>query len=67
LRSARGTLKPGQRLTQDGVAKQQLNVSRLAINNALPVLKTQGFVREASRGLSVAPLDPKLFEAIYVY
>jgi hypothetical protein len=35
-------------------------------NNALLVLKTQGFVREAGRGLSVAPLDPKLFEVIYV-
>jgi hypothetical protein len=30
------------------------------------VLKTQGFVREAGRGLSVVPLDPKLFEVIYV-
>ncbi|HTD17655.1 MAG TPA: hypothetical protein VK673_20890 [Chthoniobacterales bacterium] len=31
------------------------------------VLKTRAFVREAGRGLLVVPLDPKLFEAIYVY
>ncbi|HET7849258.1 MAG TPA: GntR family transcriptional regulator [Pseudolabrys sp.] len=62
-----GTLKPGERLTQDAVA-QRLNVSRQPIHNALRVLKAQGFVREAGRrGLSVAPLDPKLFEAIYQF
>lgn len=60
-----GTLKPGERLTQDDVA-QRLNVSRQPIHNALAVLKAQGFVQEAGRrGLSVAPIDPKLFEAIY--
>jgi DNA-binding GntR family transcriptional regulator len=62
-----GTLKPGERLTQDSVA-QRLNVSRQPIHNALLVLKAQGFVREAGRrGLAVAPLDPKLFEAIYQF
>src|SRR6185312_8511528 len=62
-----GTLKPGERLTQDSVAKR-LNVSRQPVNNALLVLKTQGFVRDAGRrGLAVAPLDPKLFEAIYQF
>jgi DNA-binding GntR family transcriptional regulator len=62
-----GTLKPDERLTQDGVA-QKLNVSRQPIHNALLVLKAQGFVREAGRrGLSVAPLDPKLFDAIYQF
>jgi DNA-binding GntR family transcriptional regulator len=62
-----GTLKPGERLTQDSVAKR-LNVSRQPVNNALLVLKAQGFVREAGRrGLAVAPLDPKLFEAIYQF
>jgi DNA-binding GntR family transcriptional regulator len=62
-----GTLKPGERLTQESVA-QRLNVSRQPIHNALLVLKAQGFVREAGRrGLSVAPLDPKLFEAIYQF
>src|SRR5690349_12070400 len=62
-----GTLKPGERLTQDSVAKR-LNVSRQPVNNALLVLKAQGFVRDAGRrGLAVAPLDPKLFEAIYQF
>lgn len=62
-----GTLKPGERLTQESVA-QRLNVSRQPIHNALLVLKAQGFVREfGRRGLAVAPLDPKLFEAIYQF
>lgn len=60
-----GTFKPGERLTQESVARR-LNVSRQPIHNALLVLKAQGFVREVGRrGLAVAPLDPKLFEAIY--
>jgi DNA-binding GntR family transcriptional regulator len=62
-----GTLKPDERLTQDGVA-QRLNVSRQPIHNALLVLKAQGFVREAGRrGLSVASLDAKLFDSIYQF
>jgi DNA-binding GntR family transcriptional regulator len=62
-----GTLKPGERLTQESVA-ERLNVSRQPIHNALLVLKAQGFVREAGRrGVSVVPLDPKLFEAIYQF
>jgi len=62
-----GTLKPGERLTQADVA-ERLNVSRQPIHNALLVLKSQGFVRETGRrGLSVAPLDPALFEAIYQF
>ena len=62
-----GTLRPGERLTQDSVARR-LNVSRQPVNNALLVLKAHGFVRDAGRrGLAVAPLDPKLFEAIYQF
>jgi DNA-binding GntR family transcriptional regulator len=62
-----GTLKPDERLTQNAVARR-LNVSRQPIHNALLVLKAQGFVREAGRrGLSVAPLDPRLFAAIYEF
>ncbi len=62
-----GTLRPGERLTQETVA-QRLNVSRQPIHNALVVLKAQGFVRETGRrGLAVAPLDPKLFAAIYEF
>jgi DNA-binding GntR family transcriptional regulator len=62
-----GTLKPGERLTQESVARR-LNVSRQPIHNALLVLKAQGFVREVGRrGLAVAPLDPRLFDAIYQF
>lgn len=62
-----GTLKPGERLTQDSTA-QRLNVSRQPIHNALLLLKAQGFVREAGRrGVSVVPLDPILFEEIYQF
>src|SRR5690349_14510380 len=60
-----GTLKPGERLTQDSVARR-LNVSRQPVHNALVVLKAQGFVEDAGRrGLAVTPLDPRLFEEIY--
>ena len=62
-----GTLKPGERLTQESVARR-LNVSRQPIHNALIVLKAQGFVRDAGRrGLAVAPLDRSLFRAIYQF
>lgn len=62
-----GTLRPGERLTQASVA-DRLKVSRQPINNALLVLKAQGFVREAGRrGLAVAPLEPRRFEAIYEF
>jgi len=62
-----GTLKPGERLTQDSVARR-LNVSRQPVHNALLVLKAQGFVEDAGRrGLAVVPLDPKLFAAIYQF
>lgn len=62
-----GTLKPGERLPQDEVA-MRLNVSRQPVMNALAMLKAHGFVTESGRrGLAVAPVDPKLFEAIYQY
>ena len=58
-----GTLKPGERLTQNDIARR-LNVSRQPIHNVLLVLKAQGFLREAGRrGLAVAPLDPRLAAA----
>jgi len=62
-----GTLEPDERLTQDAVARR-LKVSRQPIHNALLLLKAQGFVRETGRrGLSVAPLDQKLFHSIYEF
>lgn len=60
-----GTLRTGERLTQGEVASR-LDVSRQPVGQALAMLKAQGFLVEAGRrGLSVAPVDSKLFEAIY--
>ncbi len=62
-----GTLAPGERLTQDEVARR-LNVSRQPITSALTMLKSQGFVREAGRrGVVVAPLDRKFVKDIYEF
>ncbi len=62
-----GTLKPGERLTQQSVA-ERLDVSRQPIHNALQILKAQGFVQEVGRrGLAVASIDPKLLEEIYQF
>jgi DNA-binding GntR family transcriptional regulator len=60
-----GTLRTGERLTQAEVASR-LDVSRQPVGQALAMLKAQGFLVEAGRrGLSVAPVDSKLFESIY--
>lgn len=62
-----GTLVPGERLTQDDIAKR-LNVSRQPVTNALAMLKARGFVRETGRrGVEVTALDEGLFEAIYEF
>lgn len=60
-----GVLAPGERLTQEGVAKK-LDVSRQPVNQALMLLKQQKFVCEAGRrGLMVAPLDREFMRWIY--
>jgi DNA-binding GntR family transcriptional regulator len=60
-----GTLAPGERLTQEGVARK-LDVSRQPVNQALMLLKKQRFVTEAGRrGLMVAPLDRDFVRWIY--
>ncbi|MFZ5538515.1 MAG: GntR family transcriptional regulator [Pseudomonadota bacterium] len=60
-----GTLKAGERLTQDEIAAR-LNVSRQPVMGALALLKNQGFLQDAGRrGLAVAPIDAARFEAIY--
>jgi DNA-binding GntR family transcriptional regulator len=60
-----GRLAPGERLTQEGVAKK-LDVSRQPVNQALMLLKQQKFVCEAGRrGLMVAPLDREFMRWIY--
>ena len=38
-----GTLKPGERLTQEDIASR-LNVSRQPVTHALALLKAQGFL-----------------------
>lgn len=60
-----GTLPPGERVTQEGIA-QRLGVSRQPVGQALALLKSQGFLKETGRrGLVVAHLDPVFFKAIY--
>ncbi|KAB7622800.1 GntR family transcriptional regulator [Alkalilimnicola sp. S0819] len=60
-----GTLRPGERLTQETVA-ERLNVSRLPVGQALAKLKGDGFVVEAGRrGLKVAPINAVLVRELY--
>lgn len=60
-----GRLQPGERLHQDELAAR-INVSRQPVGQALSILKTQGFVRDAGRrGLIVAPLERGFFRALY--
>lgn len=62
-----GTLRPGERLTQDEVA-ERLNVSRLPVGQALKQLKSEGFLVEAGRrGLKVAELDPEFVRTLYEF
>lgn len=62
-----GTLKPGERLTQEEIA-ERLNVSRQPISTALTMLKADGFLCDAGRrGLAVAPIDPAFFKEIYQF
>lgn len=62
-----GTLKPGERLTQEDIAAR-LNVSRQPVTHALVILRAQGFVTEAGkRGVAVAPVQPELLKAIYEF
>jgi len=60
-----GTLKPNERLTQDKIA-ERLNVSRQPVNQALLLLKSQGFVVDAGRrGVMVAPISAERIADIY--
>jgi len=60
-----GRLEPGERLTQESVAKK-LSVSRQPVGQALHLLKQQKFVCDAGRrGLMVAPLDRDFLRWIY--
>jgi DNA-binding GntR family transcriptional regulator len=60
-----GSLAPGERLTQEGLARQ-LDVSRLPVGQALKRLEAEGFVRPAGRrGLEVAPLEERFVRELY--
>jgi len=62
-----GSLTPGTRLSQDHLAAQ-LNVSRQPVNSAITMLKSQNFVEDTGRrGVVVAAVDRKLFDAIYQF
>lgn len=62
-----GSLKAGERLNQDDLAAR-LNVSRQPVNSAIAMLKAQRFLLDTGkRGVVVAPIDQKLFEAIYQF
>ncbi|GJE61503.1 GntR family transcriptional regulator [Methylobacterium trifolii] len=62
-----GTLKPGERLTQEDIAAR-LNVSRQPVTHALAVLKAQGFLQQSGRrGLMVTSVEPDFFQAIYQF
>lgn len=60
-----GSLEPGERLTQDGLARL-LDVSRLPVGQALKRLEAEGFVQPAGRrGLKVAPLEERFVRELY--
>ncbi|MGV3572605.1 MAG: GntR family transcriptional regulator [Ramlibacter sp.] len=60
-----GSLPPGQRITQEDIARQ-LAVSRQPVLQALRLLKKDGFVEDApGRGLQVALLDAEWMRKVY--
>ncbi|MEY4749003.1 MAG: hypothetical protein RIQ60_1217 [Pseudomonadota bacterium] len=60
-----GTLAPGQRLTQEDIARQ-LAVSRQPVLQALRLLQRDGLLSDApGRGLLVAPLDSATIARVY--
>jgi DNA-binding GntR family transcriptional regulator len=62
---ADGTLRPGERLTQEIVATR-LGVSRQPVSHALQILRRRGLaVETGKRGLIVAPLDPERLRHLY--
>ena len=60
-----GLLKPGERITQEGIA-ERLDVSRQPVGQALVLLRSQGFIRDAGRrGVMVSPLERQTVQDIY--
>lgn len=62
---ADGTLRPGERITQEEVAAR-LGVSRQPVSHALQVLRRRRLLEESGkRGLVVAPLDARRLRNLY--
>lgn len=62
---ASGRLAPGERLTQEDLARR-LHVSRQPVLQALRLLKKDGLVEDApGRGLQVAPLNDTVIARVY--
>ena len=60
-----GSLAPGRRLTQDGIA-EMLGVSRQPVSHAIQVLKRRGLLVESGkRGISVARIDGRRILDLY--
>ncbi len=60
-----GTLAPGRRLTQDGIA-EMLGVSRQPVSHALQVLRRRGLLIDSGkRGVAVAPIDAERLRGLY--
>jgi DNA-binding GntR family transcriptional regulator len=60
-----GALAPGQRLTQEDIARQ-LAVSRQPVLQALRLLRQDGLLLDApGRGVLVAPIDPAAITQVY--
>lgn len=64
---AEGTLRPGQRVTQRGLA-ERLDVSRLPVGQAMKRLEKEGFLSPLGRkGLQVSVLDSAFVESLYEF
>lgn len=62
-----GEFEPGARLNQDEIAAR-LRVSRQPVNNAISVLKANGFVEDTGRrGVVVSRISPEQFLSIYEF
>lgn len=62
-----GEMEPGRRLNQDEIAAS-LSVSRQPVNNAISVLKANGFVQDTGRrGVVVSHISVDQFLSIYEF
>src|SRR5687767_13847530 len=62
---AKGTLAPGQRITQEELAAR-LGVSRQPVSHALQILRRRGLLQDTGkRAMTVAPLDARHLRNLY--